>query len=118
MRESLEGFMLVLAVGAAVAMIAKRLGAPYNVGLFLVGLVLVFANVLPNAPMDPDVVLVAFLPLLVFEGALFADVASLRDAARPILALSVPGVAISLVGTALVATFALGLPFAAALLLG
>ena len=118
MREHLESFMLVLAVGAAVAIAAKRVGAPYNVALVVIGLLLVFADVLPHAPMNPELVLVAFLPLLVFEAALFADAASLRSSARPILALALPGVAISLVATAGVATGALGLPFSAALLLG
>lgn len=110
--------MLVLAVGAAVAMGAKRIGAPYNVALVVIGLLLVFANVLPHAQLDPELVLVAFLPLLVFEAALFADAESLRAASRPILALAVPGVAISLTGTAAVATLVLGLPFSVALLLG
>jgi len=120
MRESLETYVLVFGIGAAVAVFAKRIGVPYNVALVVIGLLLVFANLLPNAhtPMNPEVVLVAFLPILVFEGSLFADADSLRGAQRPILALSVPGVAISLVGTASVATFALGLPFSAALLLG
>lgn len=118
MREHLESFMLVLAVGAAVAIAAKRVGAPYNVALVVIGLLLVFADVLPHAQMDPELVLVAFLPLLVFEAALFADAESLRGAARPILALAVPGVAISLFGTAAVATGILGLPFSAAMLLG
>ena len=117
-RERLESFMLVLAVGAAVAIGAKRSGIPYNVALVVIGLLLVFADVLPHAPMDPEIVLVAFLPLLVFEAALFTDADGLRGASRPILALALPGVAISLVGTAGVATFALGLPFSAALLLG
>ena len=118
MRERLESFLLVLAVGAAVAVGAKRVGIPYNVALVLIGLVLVFADVLPHAPLDPEIVLVAFLPLLVFEAALFADAGSLREARRPIIALALPGVAITLVATAGVATFALGLPFSAALLLG
>ncbi len=118
MREHLESFMLVLAVGAAVAIAAKRVGAPYNVALVVIGLLLVFADVLPYAPMDPELVLVAFLPLLVFEAALFADADSLKSARRPILALAVPGVAISLIATAGVATGILGLPFSAALLLG
>jgi len=117
-RERLESFMLVLAVGAAVAIGAKRVSVPYNVALVLIGLVLVFADVLPHAPMDPEVVLVAFLPLLVFEAALFADADSLRGARRPILALAAPGVGISLIATAGVATLILGLPFSAALLLG
>src|SRR4051794_14948689 len=116
MRERLESFMFVLAVGAAVAIGAKRAGVPYNVALVLIGLLLVFADVLPHAPLDPEVVLVAFLPLLVFEGALFADADSPRDARRPILALGVPGVAIPLVSPAGVAPVALGMPCSVALL--
>lgn len=118
MREVLESYVLVFGVGAAVAIGAKRIGMPYNVALVVIGLLVVFANVLPHAPMDPEVVLVAFLPILVFEASLFADADSLRGASRPILALAAPGVAISLVGTAAVATLAIGLPFSAALLLG
>lgn len=118
MRERLESLLLVLAVGSAVAIGAKRVGIPYNVALVLVGLLLVVIDVLPNTPMDPEVILIAFLPVLVFEGALFADADSLRAASRPILALAVPGVLISLLGTAAVATLVLDLPFAAALLLG
>lgn len=118
MREALESYLLVFGVGTAVAFAAKRANIPYNVALVVIGLLLVFANVLPYAPMDPDVILIAFLPVLVFEGALFADADSLKSAARPILALAAPGVAISLLGTAGVATFALGLPFSGALLLG
>src|SRR3954451_3893525 len=118
MRERLEGYLLLFAVGAAVAIGAKRIGAPYNVALVLIGLLLVFANVFPHAAMDPEVVLVAFVPVLVFEAALFTDYDGLRAARRPILALAIPGVVVSLVGTAAVATFALGLPFSAALLLG
>jgi monovalent cation:H+ antiporter, CPA1 family len=118
MREQLESLLLVLAVGSSVAIGAKRVGVPYNVALVLVGLLAVFADVLPKTPMDPEIILVAFLPVLVFEAALFADADSLRSAARPILALAVPGVAISLLATAGVATVSLGLPFSAALLLG
>jgi CPA1 family monovalent cation:H+ antiporter len=118
MRHQLEGFLLVLAIGSAVAIAAKRVGMPYNVALVLVGLILVFLDVIPGTQMNPEVILVVFLPLLVFEGALFADATGMRSAARPILALAVPGVMLSLVGTAGVATWVLDLPFAVALLLG
>ncbi len=110
--------MIVFGVGAAVAVGAKRVNIPYNVALVVMGLVLVFADVLPHSPLDPEVVLVAFLPVLIFEAALFADADSLKAARRPILALAAPGVVISLFATAAVATFAVGLPFSVALLLG
>ena len=118
MQEQLEPILFVLAVGSAVAIAAKRVGVPYNVALVLVGAVLMFMHALPKTAMDPQVILVVFLPILVFEAALFTDASGLNAARRPILALAAPGVVLSLVGTAAVATWVLALPFAAALLLG
>lgn len=118
MRQSLEAMMLILAVGSAVAIGAKRVGIPYNVALVLVGLVLVLLHVMPAAPLDPELVLVGVLPVLVFEGALFANLDHLREARNSILTLAIPGVAASLLGTAAVATWALDLPFTVALVLG
>ena len=118
MREYLEQLLIVLAIGSGIAILAKRVNAPYNVALVVVGLLLVLMDVLPRTTMDPNVVLLLFLPILVFQGALSADDVSMKRAARPILALALPGVAISLVATATVAAWEINLPFAVALLLG
>jgi CPA1 family monovalent cation:H+ antiporter len=118
MLEYLEQLLLVLATGSAVAIVAKRINIPYNVALVVVGLVLVLLNVLPDTPMQPSIVLLVFLPVLVFQGALSADDVSMRQAARPILALALPGVALSLLATAAIAAWEIGLPFPVALLLG
>jgi CPA1 family monovalent cation:H+ antiporter len=118
MREYLEQLLFVLAIGSAVAIGAKRISVPYNVALVVVGLLLVLMNVLPQTAMDPRVVLLVFLPILVFQGALSADDTSMRRAARPILALAMPGVALSLISTAAIAAWEIGLPFSIALLLG
>ena len=118
MLAYLEQLLLVLAVGSAIAIAAKRINTPYNVALVVIGLLLVVMNVLPDTPMDPQVILLVFLPALVFQGALSADAPGLKQAARPILTLAVPGVAVSLVGTAAIAAWGMGLPFQIALLLG
>lgn len=118
MHERLSSLVSVLAVGTLVASASKRLGVPYNVALVLVGLALVILDVLPPTPLDSQLVLVVILPLLVFEGALFADTDGLRRAAAPIVALAVPGVIISLLGTAALAMWFVGFSFSAALLLG
>ena len=118
MREYLEQLLVVLAIGSGIAILAKRVNAPYNVALVVVGLLLVLMDVLPRTTMDPNVVLLLFLPILVFQGALSADDVSMKRAARPILALAVPGVAISLLATATLAAWEIHLPFAVALLLG
>jgi monovalent cation:H+ antiporter, CPA1 family len=117
-QEQLEPILFVIAVGSAVAIAAKRVGIPYNVALVLVGAALVFMHALPITPMDPQVILIVFLPILVFEAALFTDATGLLQAKRPILALAAPGVLVSLLATAAVATWVLALPFGAALLLG
>src|SRR5690606_22984100 len=116
--HELEGLMLILAVGSAVAIGAKRLGVAYNVALVLVGLVVAVLGVLPRAALDPEVVLVGMLPVLVFQGALSTDLDHLKESRTPILALAIPGVALSLLGTAAVATWALARPVAIALGLG
>jgi CPA1 family monovalent cation:H+ antiporter len=118
MRHTLEVLMLILAVGSAVAIGAKRIGIPYNVALVLVGLAAVLLGVLPAVTLDPELILVGMLPVLVFEGALFANLDHLREAKNPILTLAIPGVALSLLGTAAIATWALDLPFTVALVLG
>ncbi|HVZ31778.1 MAG TPA: sodium:proton antiporter, partial [Polyangiaceae bacterium] len=118
MRHSLGGILLILAVGSAVAIGAKRLGIAYNVALVLVGLLLVLLHVLPAAPLDPELIMIGVLPVLVFEGALFANFDHLRESSKPVLTLAIPGVALALFGTATVAKWALDLPFAVALLLG
>jgi CPA1 family monovalent cation:H+ antiporter len=118
MRESLEQLLVVLSIGSLVAIGARRLNVPYNVALVVVGLLLVVFNIVPGTPMDPEVVLLVFLPILIFQGALSADAGNLRQAARPILALAVPGVAVSLFATATIASWEIGLPFPVALLLG
>ncbi len=118
MREQLESLLLAFAVASAVAVTAKRWGMPYNVALVLVGLAGVLTNVLPSAPLDPGLVLLVFLPMLVFEASIEAQVDHLRHAARPILALALPGVALSLLATGVIATWVLELPFSVALLLG
>lgn len=118
MREQLESLMLALAVGAMVTIGAKRAGLPYNVILVIVGLFAVLLNVLPTAPLDPHLVLLVFLPMLVFEASIFSDAGHLSAAKRPIIVLSLPGVALSLLATGVTATYILDLPFTVALLMG
>ncbi|HEY8427795.1 MAG TPA: sodium:proton antiporter, partial [Sandaracinaceae bacterium] len=93
-------------------------GVPYNIALVLVGLLVAVLGVIPREDLDPELVLVGVLPVLVFEGGLSANLDHLRESKSAILTLAIPGVALSLVGTAAVATWALELPFATALVLG
>src|SRR5215831_11388584 len=111
-------FELVLLLLVAVALIvtlARRLNVPYPILLILGGLVLAALPQVPDIKLDPDIVLVIFLPPLIFAAAWQTPVHDLRRNLRPILLLSVGLVAF----TAFVVGFVLqglvpGLPLGAA----
>jgi CPA1 family monovalent cation:H+ antiporter len=110
--------VLLLVVTLAVALVARRWRLPYTLVLVVVGLALGFAHVLPQARLDPAVVLAIFLPALLFEGAWSAEAAVLRASWVPVLLLAVPGLVISLLIVAAVVHWGVGLPWLVALLLG
>jgi CPA1 family monovalent cation:H+ antiporter len=113
-----EDGVLLLVVTLAVALVVRRWRLPYTLVLVVVGLVLGFVHVLPQARLDPDVVLAIFLPALLFEGAWSAEVAVLRASWVPVMVLAVPGLALSLGIVAAVVHWGVGLPWLVALLLG
>ncbi|NTU78013.1 MAG: Na+/H+ antiporter, partial [Chloroflexales bacterium] len=90
----------LLLVVSLVAIAVRRLRVPYTVALVVVGLVLTFGGSLPF-DLTPDLILVLFVPPLVFEAALHLEFGELRRHLRPILLLAIAGV---LLTTALVGT--------------
>ncbi len=116
--QTVAELTLLLVLTLAVALVARRLRLPYTLVLVVAGLALGFAHVLPNARLEPEVVLVIFLPALLFEGAWSAEVAVLRANWLPVLLLAVPGLALSLGIVAAVLHFGLGMNWLTALLLG
>jgi CPA1 family monovalent cation:H+ antiporter len=117
-----DGFETVLAaVLVAVAVlnaVASRLGVPYPIVLVVGGLALGLLPGLPDVELEPDLVLLVFLPPLLYSAAFFSDLRSLRRYAR---ALSLIAVGLVLLTTALVALAGhavLGLPWPVACALG
>jgi Na+/H+ antiporter len=109
---------LLVAV-AALATAARAVNVPYPIVLVLGGLVLGFIPALPDVQLAPDLVLVIFLPPLLYSAAFFANLRELRSAARPITLLAV-GLVLATMCTVAVVSHALvdGLPWAAAFALG
>ena len=64
-----QALILLLIVAAAVAVTARRLGAPYTVGLVLVGLALGATSWFGELRLSSDLVFYVFLPVLLFEAA-------------------------------------------------
>ena len=71
--NALELILVLLVVAAALAVVAQRLGIPYPILLVLGGLGLAFAPGLPDVNIDPQLVLLLFLPPLLFAAAWFTS---------------------------------------------
>jgi monovalent cation:H+ antiporter, CPA1 family len=125
--SAIEFLIWLLIAASVIAVLAARLRTPYTVALVLGGLALGTLR-LPileriyqsNRPewLTPEVVLILFLPPLLFEGSLKINVRQLRSNFVPILLLSTLGVLAATTITGYTLHFEIGLPLAAALLFG
>ena len=91
--EEVLVFLLVLA--AIVAVIAKRVGVPYTVGLVVVGLVLGLVTRIDAVRLSSDLVFYVFLPILLFEAGFNLEAGHLLTDWRRIAALAIPGVLVA-----------------------
>src|ERR687883_1277704 len=83
--EHLEAVIISLLVAVAgLSALATRVGIPYPILLVLGGLVLGFLPAVPDVELEPEMVLVVFLPPLLYSGAFFASLRDLRADARTI----------------------------------
>jgi CPA1 family monovalent cation:H+ antiporter len=109
---------LLVAV-ACLSALARVLSVPYPIVLVLGGALFGFVPGLPEVKLDPEVVLVVFLPPLLYGASIYANFADLRANLRG-LALSTVGLVLATMGAVAVAAHALipGLPWEAAFVLG
>jgi CPA1 family monovalent cation:H+ antiporter len=99
--EGLEVVLAGLMVSVAVLnAVASRSGIPYPIVLVLGGLALGLIPGLPHIELEPDLVLLVFLPPLLYGAAFFAEPRTLRGYAR---ALTLTAVGLVLATTAVVA---------------
>jgi monovalent cation/hydrogen antiporter len=119
MREpELLLLVLMVAVGG-LSVLAGTIRVPYPILLVLGGLVLGFLPGVPPAELPPDLVLVLFLPPLLYQTAFFSSPRDLRADARAITLLAVGLVLATMSAVAAAAhTVVGGLPWAAAFTLG
>src|SRR3954447_20379943 len=118
--DHLEAVIISLLVAVAVlSALATRIGVPYPILPVLGGLALGFMPGVPEVQLQPELVLVVFLPPLLYSGAFFANLRELRADMRTITLLSTLLVGMTAVAVA-VATHMLvdGLPWAVCFALG
>ncbi len=117
--SEIQIFIAALLVSVAVLnALANWLRVPYPIVLVLGGLVLGLVPGIPEIELDPDLVLLIFLPPLLYSGAFFADLPALRADARVITLLSVGLVLATTVGIGLLAHALFDLPLAVSFALG
>jgi monovalent cation/hydrogen antiporter len=117
--ESIVDVVALVAISVLGAALARRLGFVAPLVLLVAGLGLSFVPGMPEAHLDPELVLIGILPPLLYTAALETSVPAFRRALRPILMLAI--------GLVLVTAFAVGIvlhvllpqvPFAACVALG
>jgi CPA1 family monovalent cation:H+ antiporter len=114
--EILLAGLFVLVAGLNV--VAQRLSIPYPIVLVLGGLVVGALPGIPNVALNPDLVLVIFLPPLLYSAGVFADLRALRNNLRPILLASIGLVLLTTVVVAVIAHDVIGMSWALAFALG
>ena len=102
----------------ALATIATRLHIPYAILLVLGGLSLGFVPGLPRITLDPELILVLFLPPLIYSSAWLTSWREFRANLRPILLLAIGLVLVTTIILAVVAHTIAGLLLPVAFVLG
>lgn len=114
----IEGFVVLLVAAAVVAVVARWVRLPYTLALLLLGLGLGSFPAIGTPALSSEVILLLFLPPLLFEAAFVLDLQRLWNVRAGVLTLAVPGVLLAMaVGGALV-HWILNVPWAVALLFG
>src|SRR5918996_4803468 len=108
---------LLVAV-AGLALLARLLHIPYPIFLVIGGLVIGLLPGVPEIELPPDMVLLIFLPPLLYAAAFFTSLRDLRANARQIALLAIPLVGVTMVSVAAVAHYVVGLEWAVAFVLG
>lgn len=111
-------FITLLLIASGVAMATKWVRVPYTLALVIIGLIISPMHFLPSVHISPELILLIFLPALLFEAAWNLKIEHLRENLLPILTLAVAGVSVSVGVIGLILHFTIGLTWSSALLFG
>jgi monovalent cation/hydrogen antiporter len=87
--DVLSSILLILVAIGILFEMARRLGVPYPTLFVIGGLGLAFVPGLPRLELEPDLVLLVFLPPLLFTAAVDTPIRELRRNLAPLLRLSI-----------------------------
>jgi monovalent cation:H+ antiporter, CPA1 family len=114
----IEGLVVLLIAAAVVAVVARWIHLPYTLALLLLGLGLGAVPGIPVPTLNSEVILLLFLPPLLFEAAFVLDLRLLWSVRTGVFVFAVPGVLLAMVVGGALVHWTLGLPWAVALLFG
>lgn len=111
-------FFWMMLIAFVVAIVARRAKVPYPLALVVTGLLIGVPRLLPQAHLDPQLLLTAFLPPLLFEAAINLRIEPLKRDWAPIALYTFAGTILSTFVIGGLTAWGLGLPFSAALVFG
>src|SRR5215813_5587670 len=118
MTETIQVLLVLLAVLAAAALIARRLHTAPSIVLVIAGVVLALIPGLPRIELAPELVLLVILPPLIYQAGVSMSWREFRFNLRPISLLAFGAVVFTTCAVALAAHYILGLPWAVGFLIG
>jgi Na+/H+ antiporter len=111
-------FLILLAVLAGTALLARRINVAPAILLLLAGIVLAFVPGMPSLELPPELVLLVVLPPLIYSASVAMSWREFKSNLRPIILLSVGCVIFTAAAVAAATHYLIGLPWHVGFLLG
>jgi Na+/H+ antiporter len=118
MEAKFQVFLILLAVLAGTALLARRISVAPAILLLLTGIALAFVPGMPSLELPPELVLLVVLPPLIYSASVAMSWREFKSNLRPIILLSVGCVIFTACAVAAATHYLIGLPWSVGFLLG
>src|ERR1700682_5184425 len=118
MEAKFQIFLILLAVLAGTALLARRINVAPAILLLLTGIVLAFVPGMPSLELPPELVLLVVLPPLIYSPSVAMSLREFKSNLRPIILPSVGCVIFTAFAVAAATHYLIGLPWDVGFLLG
>ena len=118
MEAKFQIFVILLAVLAGTALLARRINVAPAILLLLAGIALAFVPGMPSLELPPELVLLMVLPPLIYSASVAMSWREFKYNLRPIILLSVGCVIFTAFAVAAATHYLIGLPWSIGFLLG
>ena len=118
METKFQIFLILLAVLAGTALVARRINVAPAILLLLAGVALAFVPGMPSLELPPELVLLGVLPPLIYSASVAMSWREFKFNLRPIILLSVGCVIFTAFAVAAATHYLIGLPWSIGFLLG